>query len=78
MGGSTFVLMTSSYSDSVFLYLVNSRHIHTSIIIMREIITTIIIIGNIRKYVLGSGVPTDIEGVGDIDVSIKDYYTIDI
>ena len=25
---------------------------------MREIITTIIIIGNIRKYVLGSGVPT--------------------
>ena len=52
------MVMTSSYSDSVFLYLVNSRHTHTSIIIMREIITTIIIIGNIRKYVLGSGVPT--------------------
>ena len=78
MGGSTFVVMTSSYSDSVFLYLVNSRHTHISSIIMREIITTIIIIGNSSKYVLGGGVTTDIKGVGDIDVSIKDYNTIDM
>ena len=73
MGGSTFVVMTSSYSDSVFLYLVNSRHTHTSIIIMREIITAIMIIGNITassNCTLVGGVPT---GIGDIDVSIKEY-----
>ena len=41
------MVITSSYSDSDFFYLVNSRHTHTGIIIMREIITTIIIIGSI-------------------------------
>ena len=35
---------SSSYGDSVFLYLVNNRHTHTGIIIMTEIITTIIMI----------------------------------
>ena len=40
-------MMPASYSDSVFLYLVNSRHIETSIIIMSEVITTIMIIDNV-------------------------------
>ena len=81
IGGSSVVVMTSSYSDSVFLYLVNSRHIHTSIIIMREIITTIMIQGNItvnNNCVLGGGVPTGTEGVRHIDISIREYNTIDI
>ena len=45
--GLYVMMMTSSYSDSVFLYLVNSRHIETSIIIMSEVITTIMIIDNV-------------------------------
>ena len=52
------MMMTVSYSDSLFLYLVNSRHIETSIIIMSEVITTIMIIGNVTTigiwYLLGN------------------------
>ena len=48
---------------------------------MREIITTIMISSNItdnNNCVLGGGVPTGTEGVGDIDISIREYNTIDI
>ena len=61
---STFVVMTSSYNDSVFLYLVNSRHTCTSIIIIREILIIIMLIGSIiANSILLRGILSGVEEV---------------
>ena len=61
---STFVVMTSSYNDSVFLYLVNSRYTCTSIIIIREILIIIMIIGSITdNSILLRGILSVVEAV---------------
>ena len=57
-------MITSSYSDSDFLYLVNSRHTCTSIIITREILIIIMIIGSITaNSILLRGILSGVEAV---------------